>query len=305
MATTTQNFSRLLAPGLRKVFFKDWQAFPEEYSQIANVLSSKRAYEEELTTAGLGRFQRKQETKPIIYDNPIQGNVQRFTHVTFALGFRVTREMYDDDLYGIMKQMSSELASAARQTVELEFAALLDDAFSGSEYTGADGKALCAQDHPLLVGGSYANMGTTASDLGIGALRAASERMEKTLNDRGLPDNRGRGKTVLVTPTYQWVAKEIIGSEKKAYTADNTLNAFGDMGLNFFVHHFQANDDYWFLLGDKAKHDIKFFWRVKPIFDNEDDFDTKDAKFSGYMRFSLGFTDWRGVDGGSSDSTLY
>lgn len=305
MATTTQNFSRLLAPGLRKVFFQNWKQFPEEYSQIANVEESKRAYEEELTTAGLGRFQRKLETKPIVYDNPMQGNVKRYTHVTFGLGFRVTREMYDDDLYNVMKQMSKELAMAARQTVELEFASLLDDAFSGNEHTGADGEALCSQSHSLLVGGTYGNMGAAASDLGIGALRAASERMERTVNDRGLPENRGRGKTVLVSPTYQWVAKEVIGSEKKAYTADNTLNAFNEMGLDYFVSHYMANDDYWFLLANKDMHDMKFFWRIKPIFDNEDDFDTKDAKFSGYMRFSYGFTDWRGVDGGSSDSALY
>jgi len=305
MPANTQAFSKLLAPGLRKVFFDDWKQWPEEYSKTAKVETSKRAYEEEMTAAGLGRFQRKEEGKSLTYDSPIQGNVKRYTHVTFSLGFRVSREMYDDDLYGIMKKMSSELARAARQTVELEFASLLDDAFSGNVHTGADGKALCAQDHALLVGGDYANMGAVAQDLGIGALRASSERMERTVNERGLPENRGRGQQVLVSPTYQWIAKEIIGSEKQAYTGDNTLNAFNDMGLTFSVNHFMANDDYWFLLGDQNMRDLKFFWRMKPQFDNDDDFDTKDAKFSGFMRFSYGFTDWRGVDGGSSDSALY
>lgn len=305
MPTTTTAFSRLLAPGLRKVFFDDWKQWQEEYSQIAKVESSKRAYEEEMTAAGLGRFQRKEESKSLTYDNPIQGNVKRFTHVTYSLGFRVSREMYDDDLYGVMKKMSSELARSARQTVELEFASLLDDAFTGSEHKGADNKALCADDHALAVGGTYANMGDVAADLGIGSLRAASERMERTVNERGLPENRGRGSLIVVSPTYQWVAKEIIGSEKQAYTPDNTMNTFNDMGLKYMVQHYMSNDDYWFLLTDKASHDIKFFWRMKPQFDNDDDFDTKDAKFSGIMRFSYGFTDWRGVDGGSSDATLY
>lgn len=299
MPTTRAAFSRLLAPGLRKVFFENWKQWPEEYSSIANVETSNRAYEEELTTAGLGRFQVKEEGKSLVYDDPMQGNVKRYTHVTFSLGFRVTREMYDDDLYGVMKKMSSELAKSARQTVELEFGSLIDDVFDGNNHVGADGQPLCATAHPLIVGGTYANRAAVLSDLGIGSLRAASERMERTVNERGLPEARGRGKTLIVSPTYQWVAKEIIGTEKQPYTADNTLNAFNDMGLNYTVNHFMSDEDIWLLTADKSSHDIKFFWRTKPEFENDDDFDTKDAKFSGFMRFSYGFTDWRGVDGGS------
>lgn len=299
MAMYSGAFSHLLAPGLRKVFFEKLKEWKEEYSVIAHVESSKKAYEEELTMAGAGRFQQKPKGQSLIYDDFIQGNVKRYTHLTFALGFRVERELYDDDLYGVMKKMSRELATAARQTVELEFALMLDDAFTGNTYTGADGKALCATDHDLLTGGTYANEPATQVDLSIGALRAASERMERTVNERGLPEMRGRGKSVLVTPTYQWAAKEIIGSSGKAYTADNTLNAFEGMDLTYSVNHYMPDDDMWFLFAEKSMHDVKFFWRQKPIFENGDDFDTKDAKFSGYMRFSLGWTDWRGVDGSS------
>lgn len=299
MPTTTQAFSKLLAPGLRKVFFQNYKMFPEEYSRIANVETSKRAYEEELTTAGLGRFESKGEGKSIVYDDPMQGNVKRYTHVSFGLGFRVSREMYDDDLYGVMKKMSKELAMAARQTQELEFASMLDDAFDGNIHTGADGKALCATDHPLLIGGTYANEPSTARDLSIGALRASQERMEKIVNERGLPEMRGKGKVIVISPEWQWIAKEIIGSELKPYTADNEINAFNDMGMSYMVSHYKASTDSWFLLADKAMHGIKFFWRQKPVFENSDDFDTKDAKFTGYMRFSYGFTDWRGIDGSS------
>lgn len=305
MPANTTAFSRLLAPGLRKVFYDNWKQHPEEYSQIANVEESKRAYEEEMTMAGLGRFQQKEELKSLIYDEPKEGSVKRYTHTTFSLGFQVSREMYDDDLYGVMKKMSRELARSARQTVELEFGALLDDVFSGSLYTGADDEALCSQTHSLVSGGSYANMGSAASDLGIGALRAASERMERTPNERGLPEARGRGKLLVVSPTYQWIAKELIGSEKQPYTGDNTLNAFDGMGLSYLVNHYMSEDDHWLLLAGKSDHDIKFFWRIKPQFENTDDFDTKTAKFSGYMRFSLGFTDWRGVDGGSGTAADY
>jgi len=296
MSTMTSAFSALLAPGLRKVFGTEWKDFAEEFSNIANVLTSKRAYEEELTTAGLGLHQPKGEGQPIVYDDPIQGDVQRYTHATWALGFRVTREMYDDDQYGVMKKMAKQLARSARLTIEFAFGAFLDDIFTGSVYTGADSAALCAS-HTLMTGATYANYAATATDLTIGALRSASERMEKTVSERGLPDTRGQGARLLVTPLYAWYASEILKSKLKAYTADNTMNAFDGLGIEPKVTHYQSDEDQWTLWAPKSMYDVKFFWRQQPKFDNEDDFDTKDAKFSSYMRFSQGFTDWRGVDG--------
>jgi hypothetical protein len=298
MPANTGAFSRLLAPGLRKIYFDDWKQWPEEYTKFVNIEKSTRAYEEEAVMAGLGRFQRKEEGKSVIYDTGIQGGVQRYTHATWALGFRVTREMYNDDLYGIMKRMSKELALAGRQTLELEVSGLLDDAFDGDVNTAINGEALC-DEHPLLVGGTYTNKPATDIDFGIGALRAASQRMEKTVSERGFNEMRGTGSLIIVSPEFSWIAKEILGSDKAAYTADNTMNAFDGMGLNYMVSHFKADTDSWFLLSAKNKHYLKFFWRQQPIFENGDDFDTKDAKFTGYMRFSYGFTDWRGVDGSS------
>ncbi len=298
MATTTAAFSALLAPGLRKVFGTEYKDFPEEFSQLLTVLTSKRNYEEELMTAGLGLHTTKAQGQSLSYDDPIQGGDVRYTHAAWALGFRVTREMYDDDLYAVMKKMAKQLARSARLTVEMEVGALLDDLFSGSTYTGHDDAAACAS-HTLLTGATYANYAATATDLTIGALRSASERLERTLNERGLPDTRGQGEILVVTPTYKWVADEILKSEGKAYTADNTMNAFDGLGIKPFVTHYQSDTDQWMLTAAKALHDLKFFWRVQPKFENEDDFDTKDAKFSSYMRFSMGFTDWRGLDGSS------
>jgi hypothetical protein len=300
MATTTAAFSHLLAPGLRKVFFDEYKTWPEEYSKIATVESSSRAYEEELITAGLGRFERKPEGMSLIYDDPIQGDKKRYTHVTFALGFRVSREMWQDDQYTIMKKMSKELAMSARQTVELEFGSMVDDAFVGGTHLGADGKALCATDHPLLVGGTYQNRPTVHTDLGVGALRSSLERIELMVSERGLPIMTF-GSTVIVSPTFQWVAKEMLSAKTEfaPYTDENQINAFRDMNLGYMVYHFMSDSDMWFTLAQKSEHDMKFFWRQKPLFENGDDFDTKDAKFSGFMRFSYGFTDWRGVDGSS------
>ncbi len=299
MPTTTGAFSALLAPGLRKIFTDEYKDWPEEYSKILTSFSSKKAYEDELITAGLGRYDRKEESTSITYDDPTQGSTVRYTHLAYAKGFRISREMYDDDLYGVMKKMSRQLAQSARLSVEYEVGALIDDIFSGSTYTGQDSKALCARDHALVgTGGTYANEPAAQIDLSITGLRNAMIRMEKTPNERGLL-KMIMPKMVVVSPTYQWIADEILGTTGKAYTADNTKNAFDKFGLTYMVYHFQSDEDQWLLLADKAQHDMKFFWRQKAVFENSDDFDNKDAKFSGFMRFSFGFTDWRGVDGSS------
>lgn len=298
MAQTTA-FSHLLAPGLRKVFFDTEKRWPSEYDKIASVETSKRAYEEELTMAGLGLAERKPEGRSIVYDEPIQGNKVRYTHVTYALGFRVSREAYDDDLYGPMQKMSKQLATSMMQTVELEFGGLLDDAFSGSVYTAHDGQPLCSTAHVLLNGGSYQNRPTVHVDLGIGSLRAARQRMESLVNERGIREMR-LPSILVVSPEYQWVAEEITKSQLYPYSSENRTNSTQDiMQLKYMVNHYMSDADQWLLLTDKSQHDIKFLWRMKSQFDNSDDFDTKDAKFSVMARFSLGFTDWRGVDGSS------
>lgn len=292
-------FSALLAPGLRKVYFETSKEFPEEFSKIANVLTSKKAYEEDIMAAGLGLFQRKPEGQGITYDNGLIGTPKRFTHVSFGLGFKVTREMYDDDQYDVMKKMSRQLARAARLTVEMEFGALIDDLFTGGTYTGYDSAAICSTAHILLNGtGSIANKPSTDADLGITTLRAAIENLEATLDDRGLPYPL-QGVQLVVSPTFQWQAEEITQSSAKPYTSDNEVNTLKDRGLKPFVYHYMTDADQWMVFAPKADHDFKFFWRTKPEFNNSDDFETKDAKFSGFMRFSMGVTNWRGVYGSS------
>jgi hypothetical protein len=300
MPAYTGAFSHLLAPGLRKVWLDELKQWPEEYSKLLNIQTSKRAYEEELMMAGLGRWDEKPEGHATVYDDPIMGNKKRFTHASFSLGFRVSREMWSDDLYGVMKKMSGQLAMAGKQTVEVEASNVFNEAFSTTRpnLLGADGLALCSTAHPLIIGGTYANRPAADVDFGITPLRAMLENREALVDERGLPAMLG-SKTVLIGPANQWAAKEILRSQQAAYTTDNEINAFRDLELEFFVYHYGDDADAWFLLAPKGKHGLNFIWREKPTFENSDDFDTGDAKFKGFMRFSYGHTDWRGVDGSS------
>jgi phage major head subunit gpT-like protein len=297
MPANTSSFSKLLAPGLRKVFNEDYKTWPEEYSKIFTLETSKRAYEEELVLMGLGRLERKSEGVSIKFDQAKQGGVKRYTHVTFALGFDVTKEMWEDDLYSEMVKMSKMLSQSVQQTVELEAGLFLDDVFTGATYTGADAQPLCSTAHPLLVGGTLSNTPAQGTDLTPGALRTGYESTSALLNERGLPIFRVP-KMLVVPPPLAWVAEEIIKAQKVPYSMNNEPNATqGIMGLNYMVSHYQSDTNAWLLLPDKAQSDLKFFWRIKPQFTNDDDPKTGDAMFMVRVRFSLGFTDWRGAYG--------
>jgi len=302
MPATTGAFSALLAPGLRKVYFEYLKKWPQEYSQIANVLSSTKAYEEDLILGGLGAFLRKPEGEAIHYDTGQQGNKKRYTHLTFALGFRVTREMYDDDQYKIVgTRMAKDLAQSAEDSVELQFGAMIDDAFAGSIYTGFDSVALISTAHKTSFGATQVNRPAADVDLGVSSLRKGLENLELTQDERGFPRMK-KGVRIVVDPTFQWIAKELTQSQGKPYTADNEVNAFRELGLSYMVYHYQSDANAWLLSSGMDEHDLKYFWRIRPIFDNSDDFDTKDAKFTGYYRNSMGFADYRGWYG-SSGST--
>ncbi|HEY6022304.1 MAG TPA: Mu-like prophage major head subunit gpT family protein [Candidatus Paceibacterota bacterium] len=294
----TTGFSHLLAPGLREIFFNKYGQWPDEYAQVFNVGSSTRSYEEDAEVVGLGKMVTKAEGTAITYDDPFQStDKKRYTHTAFGLGFRVTEEMYSDDMYGIIKKMPASLSRSAKQTTEVEAWNIFNNAF-GTTNTGLDGVALCSTAHLNVkkTGGPYSNRLATDSDLSVTSLQAAIELMEDTTDDRDM-NIMLKPKLLIVTPSNKWMARELLNSEKKPHTADNEINALMDEELKYMVGHYLTDDDAWFLVTDKSDHTLNFFWRKKPAFDNSDDFDTGDAKFKASMRFSVGFTGWRGIIG--------
>lgn len=302
MASRTGAFSHLLAPGMRKIFFEKYSQYPDEYSQVFNVGSSTRNYEEDSEIAGLGRMPEKPQGQPTTYDDPFQAaERKRYTPVSYGLGFRVTHELYEDDLYNIIRRMPAALARSAHQTIEVVSWNVFNNAFD-SGYTGIDGKELCATDHPniaqLAGSGPYANKPSTDVDLSITALQAAVENLEETTDDRDL-NIMIKPRLLIVAPENKWMARELLQSEKKPHTADNEINALLDEELKYMVCHYFSDTDAWFLVSGKEDHYLTFLWREKLVFDNDDDFDTGDAKFKAFMRFIPDFTSWRGVYGSS------
>ena len=304
MTTTRSAFASLLAPGLRKIYFDELKERPLEYEAIFNIESSKRKYEDDYQMAGLGSMPEKAEGQSIIYDDPISGNTKRYTHLSWGLGFRITHEAYEDDLYGMLgKKMSSQLAKSARNAQEVHAHAILNNAFAASATASTlaaantfDGYSLCNVAHVRLGGGTQANRSSTDADLSVSSLQAAIDLFEGWTDERGI-SLVCQPKRLIIPYQTKWIAREILNSSAKPYTANNEINPLMDEDLSFMVSHYLTDSDSWFLIADKGVHGLNFFWREKPTFKESDDFDTGDAKFKGYQRFVSGVSDWKGVFG--------
>jgi hypothetical protein len=280
-----------LVPGLREIFFNEYGQWPQEFPLFLNVETSKRAFEEKMLVAAFGLTQIKPEGQGVAYDDLADRAPIRLTHVARALGFRATREAMDDELYGVINSAPSALQRSVHQTKEIIGASVLNNAFSSS-FTGLDGKALSATDHPLLGGGTFSNKLT--ADLTPTGLRAALIAAEKYVDEKGM-NIMIKMKHLAVPVDLMFRAREILGSTNKPFVNDNELNVLRDVGLSSLVLHFLSSTTAWYLLADKKDHKLQYFERVLPKFEGADDFDTGDAKFKTYHRDSAGFWNHYGV----------
>ena len=292
----SENFGKLLEPGLRKIFFETYAEVPEQFSKIYNVLTSKKAKE---TDYGLGAFgdwvERASELAEVAYDTIDPGLEREYIHKAFTKGFMLGRELVDDEQYNQINKMPAALARSGRAFVEKEAAKTFIGAATTIIY---DGKALLATDHPLL------NSSKTGCNLVTGALSAntlkeAMTMMRETVDEAG-NIIAASPKKLIVPPALEYTAKEILNSTQLAGTELNNVNSVkGALELVVYDYIGAANggsDTAWFIM-DPTLAQINFFWRVKPEFKWGEDFDTFVAKYRAYMRFSYGVSDWRGIVG--------
>lgn len=303
---TESNFGKLLEPGLRKIFFETYDELPEQYSRVYNVLSSDKAVEHDWGMGAFGDWdKRATQLDTVAYKTLSPGLERTYIHEAFTQGFMVTREMYDDDQYRQIEKMPRALARSGRAKVERDAMTLLIDGFKGDvvgeeAYVKYDGKAFFSTAHPLL------DSAGTASNLITGALndvnlKKALQLMRETVDEAGVPIQL-RATKLIIPPALEDTAIRLLKSEQLAGTANNDTNAFlKNHGIEIVVMDFLGasaggSDTHWFLQ-DGGRHEMNFFWRKKPEFKWAEDFDTFVAKYRGYMRYSFGISDWRGVIG--------
>jgi len=288
-------------PALDEIIFQEFDPFPPQFSRIFRVLNSKRSIEQTTQLSGIGLFGQIPEGGDVIYDQPVQGFDKTYVHQQFGLGFKISRVMADDDRWGIIKKMASELGRSARETIEIAVAAHFNNGFDAG-YPGPDGKALFATDHPLVKsGGTQKNRPTVAADLDIASLQIA-------LTDfRQMKDSSGKkirvpAKTLVVPPDLEFTAAEILEGKMRADTANNTVNAFRHRDTfgsftDWMVWDYLTDPDAWFITAPRERTELRFYWRERPATMHDVDFDSRTIKTAMWMRYSHGWSDFNGVYG--------
>lgn len=291
---TTGNHPKALWPGMHAFFGLSYKEHPEEWSQCFEVEKSAKNYEEDTLGTGFGLAPIKTEGGSVSYDSENQGYTKRYTHVAYGLGYIVTKEELDDNLYEILsRRRIKRLAFSMRHSKETVHALVLDRA-TNSSFTGGDGKELLATDHPTL-SGNQSNELATAADFSEASLEDIIIQIGLAKNERGL--QIALRPTKLVHPVnLMFDVNRVLKSELTPDTANNAINAVRLVGLKPMVNHFLTDTDQWFVQTD-CPNGMTTFERKMIEFTTDNDFDTENAKAKAYMRFSTGWTDFRGMYG--------
>lgn len=289
-------FSRFLAPGFRKVVFNTYKERPTEGAKLVNMTTSKRAWEEDIEVGGFGTLQPKVEGGPIVYQDIPTGLPKRYTWTTFALGFRITQEMMEDDLYSIFgNKMSKQLGRSARNNMEVVMHAPFNSAFDTAVSGFKAGESLIGT-HVGLRGAVQSNAPAVPADLSLPSLQAALEHFHNLKDDSGISMVSRPVKLIHSIGDY-WIANQILKSQFLPGGNQNDINQIAREGITPVLDHFLTDPDAWFVLSDE--YDINYFARRPFTMSNMDDFETGDAKFKGTLRSGAGYGGWRGIFGSS------
>ena len=302
---STSSFAKSLWPGVNTWYGQAYAEYPVEWDKLFEKNTSRRAFEEDVGTSGLGLAVVKDQAGAITYDSMRQGFTSRYNHVTYGLGFIVTREAFEDDLYDVVaKKKAQALAFSMRQTKEIIGANVYNRAFSTS-YLGGDGASLVASaaslsaggsaSAPNVAGGTYTNGPSAAVDLSEAALEQACIDIAGFTNDRGLKI-AVRPRKLIIPKELMFEADRILKTEGRTGTDLNDLNALKARGLipEVVVNHYLTDTDAWFILTD-VRDGLKYFERRGDEFGMDEDFDTENAKYKATARYSFGWTDRRGI----------
>ena len=290
MTMMRTSFGDILAPGFREIFFQNYKYEQTGVEQIFKVNTSNRQYEDDSYVAGFGLVPKKTEGAAVSYDDPVQGYNKRYTHDTYSMAYRVTKEMYEDELYGIMKKLPAALGRSMMATLSVDAASVLNNGTSGS-YLGGDGVALFSTLHPLVGGGTQKNKTTTDADLSETTLEQAFIDIADTTDDRGLLLHL-TPQRIFVPPEMAWYAHQLFGTNK-TLDANNTINP-ANTGFDLsgrlevvVLRHLTGDDDVFIQC---TEHEMHWFWRVRPDHMQGNDFDTDDAKYKVRGRWSHGWS---------------
>ena len=296
---STGTHPKLLWPGVHEIWGQVYDEHPEEYPDLYDVLTTERAYEEDIQVTPFGLAPLQPEGQGVSYDSELQGPISRYTPIGYGLGYIVT---YMERINNLYKQVATDRARAnafsMRQTIETVGAFLYNNAFVTTYFTTGDSAALCSAAHVNTSGGTYSNVLTPAADLSEAALEDACVQIMGTTDDRGNLINV-MPQSLHIARQEWYNAHRILKSILQPDSANNNinvLNATNAFPAGIKLNHYFTVAHAWFIRTNIQKG-MRFFWRVKPDLQQDNDFDTKNAKAASFMAFAVGCTDPRGIFG--------
>ena len=298
MAISRAQLLKELLPGLNALFGMEYEKYGEEHAEIFETESSERSFEEETKLSGFSAAPVKNEGSAISYDNGQEAWTARYNHETIALGFSLTEEAIEDNLYdSLSSRYTKALARAMAYTKQVKAAAVLNNGFD-SDYKGGDGVELFSTLHPLVSGGNNSNEPSTPADLNETSLEAAVIQIAGWTDERGLLI-AAKPRKLIVPPSLMFVATRLLETELRVATADNDINAIksnGSIPEGYAVNHFLTDDDAWFLTTD-VPNGLKHFVRTPMSTSMDGDFDTGNVRYKARERYSFGWSDPLGMYG--------
>ena len=298
MAISRAQLLKELLPGLNALFGLEYQTYGEEHKEIYETETSERSFEEETKLSGFSAAPVKNEGSAVAYDNAQEAFTARYNHETIALGFSLTEEAIEDNLYdSLSARYTKALARAMSYTKQVKAAAVLNNGFSAS-YPGGDGVALFSASHPLTSGGVNSNVPGVAVDLNETSLENAVIQIAGWTDERGLLI-AARPRKLIVPSQLQFVATRLLETSLRVGTADNDINAImnnGSIPEGYTVNHFLTDTDAWFLTTD-VPNGMKHFVRTPMQTGMDGDFDTGNVRYKARERYSFGWSDPLGMWG--------
>jgi hypothetical protein len=298
MAISRAQLLKELLPGLNALFGMEYKRYGEEHKEIYETETSERSFEEETKLSGFSAAPVKNEGSAIRYDNAQEAWTARYNHETVAMGFAITEEAVEDNLYdSLSARYTKALARAMAYTKQVKAAAILNNGFSGA-VTYGDGKSLFATDHPLVNGGTNSNRPTTGADLNETSLEAAVIQIAAWTDERGLLI-AAKPRKLIVPPSLMFVATRLLETSLRVGTTDNDINALksnGSIPEGYAVNHFLTDTNAWFLKTD-VPNGLKHFVRVAMSTSMDGDFDTGNSRYKARERYSFGVSDPLGAFG--------
>jgi hypothetical protein len=298
MAISRAQLLKELLPGLNALFGLEYKKYGEEHKEIFETETSERSFEEETKLSGFSAAPVKTEGAAMAYDNAQEAWTARYVHETIAMGFSITQEAIEDNLYDSLSgRYTKALARAMAYTKQIKAANILNQGFTGGPTYG-DGKVLFATDHPLVSGGTNSNRPTVGTDLNETSLESAVIQIAGWTDERGLLI-AAKPRKLVVPPALMFVATRILETELRVGTADNDINALKNNGSipgGYTVNHFLTDPNAWFLLTD-VPNGLKHFVRSPMQTGMDTDFDTGNSRYKARERYSFGVSDPLGAFG--------